>query len=171
MKRISIFAGIVALLSGCAGMNDALTPSARVSKDDFDGTLIVHQPEVSAASSFGEPRHTLGFEWMQRTPGTVYVTVGTLGIRSVRALSFNADGRVIENLAQASRTTEFDKHFSSRRFAMKLDDFVAVAKARSVKMRVGGINDYSVSSFGTETEAIVQTKFAPFLAEVERLRK
>src|SRR3981189_173457 len=100
---ISLFA---TLIGGCAATNDALTPSARLIKDDFDGALIVRQPPVGAASSMSETIHVLGFEWSQKTPDTVFVTAGLQGTRAIHALAFNADGRLIEDISPASATTE-----------------------------------------------------------------
>jgi hypothetical protein len=157
------------LLTGCAATNDALTPSLAQIKDDFDGSLIVRQVPVSAASSLGEAWHTLGFEWTQKTPDTVYLTAGAHGIVNVEKLAFNADGRIIDNIRTASATTEYGQ-WSTRRFAMSWDDFVTVANARSVKMRVSMINEYTVSSFGPAHPATVDSKISPFVARVQELR-
>jgi len=169
--KTSILA-LVVVLAGCASTMDAMTPSASVIKDDFDGTIIVRQPLVNAASSLSEPFHTLGFEWYQRTPDAVFVTAGfATGVRSIQAVAFNADGKVIQGLKPASVLTDFDRAgglaSSSRRFEMRLDDFVVIATADVVKMRVEGINDYTVSSFGPGAGiAVVNMKFAPFLEQV-----
>lgn len=169
MKRLLL---VLALLAGCA---DALTPSLRMQKDDFDGATIVRQPPVSSSSSLGEARHTLGFDWSSKTPNTVYVTAGGLGAAAITALAFNADGLVIDNLKEASVITdrEFSRYgtFAERRFAMTWDQFLAVANARSVKMRVTRLNDYGVSSFGPDHDgAIVNTKLKPFADKVLELR-
>lgn len=167
---------LLLLLAGCADMNDAMTPSLRMEKDNFDGATIVRQPSVGASSTLGEPRHTLAFDWNQRTPNTVYVTAGVLGIRSIAALAFNADGRVIQNLKEASAVTDRISYgqagsWSERRFAMTWEEFQAVVNARSVKMRVSGVNDYAVSSFGPDHDgAIVNTKLKPFAERVRELR-
>jgi hypothetical protein len=165
----------LALLAGCADMNDAMTPSLRAEKDNFDGATIVRQPSVGASSTLGEPRYTLGFDWNSRTPGIVYVTAGALGATAITALAFNADGQVIENLKEASVVTdrEFSRYgtFAERRFAMSWEQFLAVVNARSVKMRVSRLNDYGVSSFGPDHfGAIVNTKLKPFAEKVGALR-
>jgi hypothetical protein len=162
-------ASSVVLLSGCAASNDALTPSLGVIKDDFDGSLIVRQVPVSAASSLSEAWHTLGFEWTQKTPETVYLTAGARGIVNIEKLAFNADGRIIDNIRTASATTDYGQ-WSTRRFAMSWDDFLAVANAKSVKMRVSMNNEYTVSSFGPAHPATVDSKIPPFVARVQELR-
>lgn len=165
-----------AAVAACASMNDAMTPSLRVIRDDFDGATIIRQPQVNAAT-FGEAFHTLGFEWSQRTPDIVYVTAGTIGITSLQDLAFNADGRVIENLKLASNTTSFDgtgaMTTSLRRFAISWDDFRTIATARTVKMKLSKTNGYTVSSFGPDAGngmAVVNAKLAPFIEAVEKLR-
>ncbi len=181
MKALSALV-IAGALAGCAGsdfgnsMNDALTPSASVMKDDFDGSVIVRQRPVGATSSFTEPMYQLGFDWTQKTPDRAYFTVGMAGIQSVTGLAFNADGKVIEAV-DASHTTDFDTRgtyamtTSIRRFSVPWSDFVAIAKARSVKMKVSRVNDYGVSSFGPDNpNAVVNVKFAPFIEQVEKIR-
>jgi hypothetical protein len=116
-----------------------------------------------------EPFHTLGFEWVSRTPNVVYVTAGVSGINNVNALAFNADGKIIEKIDTASQSTELGQR-STRRFAMSWTDFLSVANAKDVKMRVTMSNTYSVSSFGSGTMATIQPKFAPFIEQVNALR-
>lgn len=79
----------------------------------------------------------------------------------------------MENLKPASATTEFRPGGGSfRRFEIPLADFTAMAQARVVKMRVEGINDYTVSSFGSDAGmAIVNSKFGPFLQQVMEARR
>jgi hypothetical protein len=168
---------LTALVTGCAGMQDAMTPSASVIRDDFDGKMIVRQAPVSAASSLGEPFHTLGFEWTEKYPNTIFITTGfAFGLRSIQDVAFNADGRIVDKIKQASVLTEFDRFgtatSSSRRFEMSLEDFRIIANAQEVKMRMGSINDYTVSSFGPATGvgAAVNTKFRPFLDQIEAIR-
>lgn len=157
------------LLIGCAATNDALTPSLAVIKDDFDGKLIVRQEPVSSASSISEAWHTLGFDWTEKTPDTVYLTAGAKGIVNIEGLAFNADGRVYDNIKTASATTEYGQ-WSTRRFAISWNDFLAIANAKSVKMRISKINDYTVSSFGPAHPATVDSKIPPFVARVQELR-
>ena len=175
MKPTIVMVLSVVALAACAGANDAFTPSVRLITDDFDGALIVRQPPVGASSSLGETIHLLGFEWLQKTPDTVYVTAGLHGISAITSLAFNADGRVIEDIKEASATTEFTRGpypRSLRRFAMPLSDFAIVAAGKSVKMRVGGINAYTVSSFGSDNPAaaMVNPKFAPFIQQIQEVR-
>jgi len=164
-----LLASCVSGLVGCAGVNDALTPSAETFVDQFDGRQIVRQASVSAASGLSEDFHTLGFEWMEKYPALIFVTVGhAMQIRAIQDTAFNADGHIFDNLKPASALTEFAHGASFRRFEMPLDQFRALARANVVKMRVGGINDYTVSSFGIGAgQAIVNSKFAPFLTAVD----
>jgi len=160
----------VFVIAGCTSMNDALTPSLQLIKDDFDGSLIVRQQPVSAASGLSDTWHTLGFEWSQKTPNVVYVTAGVQGITNIFELAFNADGRIIGNLKMASAQTDYGQ-WSTRRFAMSWDEFLAVAAAKEVKMRVSRANDYTVSSFGpAHPNALVNAKLVPFVEKVRDLR-
>ena len=169
-----MFTCITALLAGCASIGDAITPDASVLLDPFDGKTIIRQPLVNAASAMGEPRHVLGFEWNQKFPEVIFITAGTaIGAKSIQSLAFNADGRVFENLKPASLLTDIRYDGSERRFEMALADFQVIARANSVKMRLGGINDYAVSSFGPGAGnglAMVNLKFAPFLEKVRLAR-
>jgi hypothetical protein len=169
---VRVFAWILAisLVAGCATMNDALMPSLSVIKDDFNGSTIVRQYPVSSSSSLSEGWHTLGFEWIQKTPDTIFITAGTNGIVNITDVAFNADGQVISSIKPASTITEYGQ-WSTRRFAMSWEDFLKVANAKSVKMKVVRINDYTVSSFGFDhSEAIVNTKIPPFVEKVRELR-
>jgi hypothetical protein len=167
---------LIALLScalvtaGCASVRDSLTPSASVMKDDFDGATIVRQSPVSASGNISEGWHTLGFEWNQKTPDTVYIVAGTNGRVNVTEVAFNADGKVISQIQPASALTEYGS-WSTRRFAMSWQDFLAIANAKSVKMRLVRINDYTVSSFGPDyPNALVNAKIPPFVTKVQELR-
>lgn len=169
MKNILILLAVL-LVAGCATMNDAMTPSLSVIKDDFDGSLVLRQSPVSSSSSLGEGWHTLGFEWNQKNPDTIFVTVGTNGIVNINGVAFNADGQIITNIKLASKITEYGQ-WSTRRFSMSWEDFLKIANAKSVKMKVVKINDYTVSSFGPEhSGAIVNTKISPFVTKVRELR-
>jgi len=160
----------VLLSSGCASVNDAMTPSLSVFKDDFDGSTIVRQSPVSSSSSLSEGWHTLGFEWNQKTPDTVFITAGTNGITNVTDVAFNVDGQVISNIKPVSTITEYGS-WSTRRFHMPLEDFLKVANGKSVKMKLTRNNDYSVSSFGTEVSgAVVSSKLPPFVGKLKELQ-
>jgi len=161
---------VAVLVAGCASMNDAMTPSISITKDDFDGSLIVRQPPVSSSSSLSEGWHTLGFEWNQKNPDTIFITAGTNGTVNITDVAFNADGQVISSIKPASTITEYGQ-WSTRRFSMSWEDFLKVASAKSVKMKVVRINDYTVSSFGPEhSGAIVNTKIQPFVEKVVELK-
>jgi len=164
---IYIFSGLI-FLSGCASMNDSLTPSVTTKKDAFDGTLIINQSPVSSASKMSEPWHTMGFTWKEQNPDTVYVTAGVHGINNITKLAFNVDGEIINNIRTASSLTNYGD-WSTRKFAVPIQTFVKIAKGKDVKMRISQIDTYSVSSFGSSnTGAIVNSKFPPFLAELKK---
>lgn len=172
--RISIFGFLIILLliTGCASLNDAVTPSLKVERDSFDSTLRVYQPPVSS-SGISEPMHTLGFEWSERTPDVVYVTVGAYGIVNISDVEFNVDGEIVQTAETASSNTDYGStidtaDFSTRRFMLPIDDFVRVMSANTVKMKVVHIDTYSVSSFGSGVSGMrtINTKIQPFLDEL-----
>ena len=54
---------------------------------------------------------------------------------------------------------------------MPLNEFLKVANAKVVKMKLTKLDSYSVSSFGTGVSgAVVNTKFPPFIEKVEAAR-
>lgn len=165
MRAAWIIAG--AALAGCAAMNDAMTPSVDTVKDDFDGKVIVRQSPVSAASSMSEAFHVLGFEWYEKYPDLIFITVGSaFRNQAIVNVAFNADNSVLERFKTASSFTEFRDSASYRRFEISWTDFVRIAGAAVVKMKVEGINNYTVSSFGVGSRALVNSKFQPFLQQV-----
>ncbi len=163
-------AAIFMLLVGCANMNDAMTPSLRAQSDPFDGSTIISQAPVSAASSMSEGWHTMGFEWNQKYPDVVFLEVGTNGITNVTGVAFNVDGKIIENIKEASVLTKYGS-WSTRRLVMPINDFVKVAQGQDVKMKLMQIDTYSVSSFGSSNSgAVVNSKFPPFLNKLRELK-
>ena len=170
IKVKTIIAAAFIMLTGCAGMNDAMTPSMRAQKDPFDGSLIVSQSPVSSSSSLTEGWHTMGFEWNQKFPDVVFLEVGTNGITNVQGVAFNVDGEIIENIKEASSLTKYGS-WSTRRLVMPINDFVKVAQGRDVKMKLIQIDTYSVSTFGANhSGAVVNSKFPPFLGKLRELR-
>ena len=149
-------------------MNSAMTPASKVTTDAFDGSKIVSQAPVSSSASLTEDWHTLGFDYTSKAPDKVYLTAGVQGINNVFGLDFNVGGRMIA-ANRASLTTEYDS-WSTRRFWVSYKDFIAIATAPSVKMKVSGANSYGVSSFGTSTNALVNKKFPPFLEKLQSAR-
>ncbi len=54
---------------------------------------------------------------------------------------------------------------------MSWQDFLKIANAKSVKMKLVRLDEYTVSSFGPEhPEAVVNTRIAPFVEKVRELR-
>ena len=164
---IIMFLSYAFIFSGCASVNQGLTPSAKTVASDFDDTIEVIQAPVSAASSLSEAWHTLGFRWTSKAPDIVFITVGAQGIVNISAVAFNIYGNIIRIDKPASTLTDYGDS-STRQFSMSLEQFRQMAIAQTVKMKVVMIDNYSVSSFGqSKTSAIVNGKFAPFLQQVD----
>jgi hypothetical protein len=145
-------------------------PPLSVVRDEFDGSIIVQQDAVSSSSSYTEGWHTLGFEWHQKTPEIIFVTAGTNSVATITDLAFNADGVLITRITPASALTDYGS-LSTRRFAMTWQDFLKIADAKTVKMKLVRISDSTVSSFGTEHPgAVVNSTISPFVAKVSELR-
>lgn len=170
MKKYSmiiVFLSYAFIFSGCASINQGLTPSAKTVASDFDDTIEVIQDSVSAASSLSEGWHTLGFRWSSKAPDIVFIKVGTKGIVNISAVAFNIDGNIIRIDKPASTLTDYGD-WSTRQFSMSLEQFRQMAAAQTVKMKVVMIDKYSISSFGqSNPSAIVGGKFAPFLQQVD----
>jgi len=161
------------LIAGCASVNDLMTPSVSVLADPFDDKIIIRQPPVSAASLVAEPSHVLGFEWNQKFPDIVLIAAGIeRDSKPIQNIAFNADGNIFENFKLAANRTDL-REASLSRFEMRFEDFLAVASAKVVKMRLDGVKTYTVSSFGTSVGggiAAVNLKFQPFLEKVRIAR-
>lgn len=164
---------VLSSLTSCSDMSSAMTPSAKVIKDDFDGSNIIRQNPVSSASKLSESWHSLGFEYVSSQPNKVFLTARTQGVNNIFSLDFNVGGKFIK-AKTASLTTDYNTSkyggWSDRRFYVSYSDFVAIATAPSVKMKASGGNTYGVSSFGTSTKALVNKKFPSFLAKVKALK-
>ena len=170
--RLSLLATSLFLVS-CQSYNNAVTPKAKVITDDFDGSKIVMQSPISSASKLSEPWHLLGFDYNSKTPGTVYLTAVTQGINNVFGLEFNADGKFIKtSRVSVSTDLKFSRYGdkSQSRFTIPYNDFVTISNSSSVKMKIVKANSYSVSSFGTSTRALVNSKFQSFLEKTASLR-
>jgi hypothetical protein len=166
-RKIVLLAVMLFTVSGCASFNDAMTPSLSVQQDQFDGSLIITQPPVSAASGLSEGWHTLGFQWSNKFPSVVFLEVGVSGITNVMGVAFNVDGQIIENIKEASALTKYGD-WSTRRLVMPISDFLKVAQGKDVKMKVIQIDTYSVSSFGSANSgAIVNQKIGPFIQKLK----
>jgi len=166
-RKIILIALMLSVIPGCASFNDKMTPSVSVHQDQFDGSLIIEQSPVSAASGLSEGWHTLGFQWYQKFPKVVFLEVGVSGTTNVMGVAFNVDGQIIENIKAASVLTKYGD-WSTRRLVMPISDFVKVAQGSNVKMKVMQIDTYSVSSFGSaNSDAIVNSKFGPFIQKLK----
>ena len=176
----SAFLAIILAVTGCASMNDAMTPSLSVTKDRFDDTTIVKQPIVPANSSFSDSLAGLGFEWKSSLPDKIILTVGISGIENIEGADFKADGQDIPSPTTAGYLTQYPEKnlsfgdmtstYSTRRMVMPLGDFVKIANAKQVKMKIHHIDTYSVSIFGRSEMAVVGSKFEPFLAKLKDMK-
>lgn len=171
MLRSTAILICLALSAGCTPLSDAMTPSLRIVQDKFDDSIMVLQSPVSSASSMSEGWTMMGFEWQQRNPDVVFVTAGVSGIVNVMGIQFRADGKLIDSPKRTNVLTDINASQSMSRFEVPLDDFVTIATASDVRMRVDMIDKYVVSTFGRSNEgAIVNSKFTPFLAKIQELR-
>ena len=170
----------VLALTGCTSVNDAMTPSLSVTKDRFDDTTIVKQPIVPANSSFSDDMTGLGFEWKSSLPEVIILTVGVSGIENIMGADFKIDGQDIPSPKTAGYLTQYPQEsltfgdmtstYSTRRMTMPIDDFIKLANAKQVKMRVQHIDTYSISIFGRSEMAVVGSKFEPFVAKLKEFR-
>lgn len=167
MKRLLLIFLTMGLI-GCSSMNDALTPSVKVEQDQFDGSTIISQAPVSAASSLSEGWHVMGFDWSSKSPSVVFLTVGRDSIVNIEGVEFNVDGVYIKEVPTTSPITDYGD-WSTRRFRVTLDEFKLLSNSNDTKMKVITLNGYTVSSFGKENGgAVVNTKFKPFLFEINQ---
>lgn len=60
---------------------------------------------------------------------------------------------------------------SRRSFVATYADFAKIARSQTVIMRVFTSDNYATSSFGRDSGAVIDTKFAPFLEQLATLRK
>lgn len=166
MKYLSVIFFFALIFSGCASINQGLTPGPEVKVSDFDNSVEVIQKPVSAANSLSEAWHTLGFRWNSANPDIVYLIAGAHGTVNVTGLMFNIDGEIV-TASPASKLTDYGQ-WSTRQFKIPFSTFKKLANAKLVKMKLIMIDKYSVSSFGqSKPGAIVSGKLKPFLKQIE----
>lgn len=173
MKRIFALAVVLAL-TGCADFNDAMTASLEVRQDDFDNSVVVVQQPIGSGSELSAGWTQLGFWWRNTNPEEVLITVGVAGIESVQGVAFRVDGRPIDSAAPTSGITDFNLNpylsWSFGYFVMPTGDFMEIADASDVRMKVRLINGAVVSSFGPANPgAVVNTKLPPFAYKVREI--
>ena len=129
---------------------------------------------MAAATTFrsnAESGPNLGWAKDGRQPSIAIIGAGMSGIASVMGIQFRADGKLIDTAKRTNKLTDINANQSMSRFAMPFDDFVTIATASDVRMRVDSIDNYVVSTFGKSNDgAVVNTKFSPFLAKIQELR-
>jgi|GEM_PF-6768597 len=160
---------LLVFLSACASMNDALTPDADIVEDEFYGTKEVYQEPVSATSAFSEGWNLLGFRWNTGNPDIVYLLIAVNGAVNVEGLDFRIGNEFIQT-ETASTLTKYEDSHSRRQFKVSYEDFLKIANADEVLMRVEMIDKYNVSSFGKSKNAAVGSKFPKFLEQIKQLK-
>lgn len=162
----TIYGLLAVLIAGCASLNSAMTPGISTSFDQYDESIIIIQPPVNATTGLAEDWHLLGFEWNQKYSDKVFLLVGVSGIKNIMGVAFKiGDYEIIGK--EASTLTEYGD-WSTRRFVISKSDFIIMANADTVKMKVSSIDTYTVSSFGQSQQlAVVSSKFKPFLEKIE----
>jgi len=94
-------------LNSCSDMSSSMTPSSKIIQDSFDGSKIVRQTPVSAASKLTESWYSLGFEYVSSKPNKIFLTARTQGVKNIFELDFNVGGRFIK-ARKASLTTDYN---------------------------------------------------------------
>jgi len=171
-----IYLFVLLLFSGCASINQNLTPGTQTIISGFDNSIEVIQKPVSAANGLDESRNILGFRWNNTDPSVVYLIAGTKGTVNISGLAFNIDGEIY-NVGLAGKSTKYGQ-YSIRQFKVPFNVFQKIAAAKVVKMKItlDKYNVYSfgnnrVSSFGTDRQnAIVSGKFADFQNQINKIR-
>lgn len=175
MNRYFLIAITILLLTSCASMNNAFTPSPRIVTDKYDGTQYVAQPEVAAGLQMFD--HTASLRWTTKAPDRVYIVVGVNGLRSIDGVRFKLDDTEI--IAQQSDyITDFDSSYqtgiqrSRKQYSIKLSELRLMLSSESLKLRISDIrNNYTVSNLGSPSGAVpLRLKLADFIALVDQLR-
>lgn len=164
MRRL-LFA-VALLIAGCG-------PSLRIGVDPFTKARTVVQRDASAASSILQPWHRLGFGWNEKAPDYIVLVVGVREIDNIVGADFNADGTIITAKPLTASVEYGDPRKgvpSIRQFSVSYDEFVKIAAARNVAYRIDRISSKTVSTFGQDEGGEVAPLFAPFLAEVRKIR-
>jgi hypothetical protein len=176
LPALSIFA--VLACASCATMDDAAVAdgSPIVVKDDYDGSTIVRQPLVSAGAGDWADWTMLGFEWRSKFPNVVVLTAGTKGVVRIVDVAFEIDGEPMERVRAVSELTDYGDdsapvRWSTRRFEVGWEEFLTIAGAKSVRMRVIGPNEAAATSFGSaHPGALVNARLGPFVRAVRKQR-
>jgi hypothetical protein len=175
-KEPLLWALAVPILAACAATDETAPAGMRTFRDEYDGSTIVRQAPVGAGSSSTESWSALGFEWRSKFPDRVVVTAGTKGVVKIDAVAFDVDGEPVTGLKAVSEFTDHGdpgagERVSTRRFEMSWTEFVRMASAKSVRMRLVGASEILVTSFGaTHYGAPVNAALPPFVASVRKLR-
>jgi hypothetical protein len=156
-------------IAGCASVGDALTPSSTIM--DLGSAKLVSQ-QVAPVSSTAN--HGLGFMWATTTPDTVIIEAkvhssigGYLGSKPTDVV-FDADGKTI---TCASKQNKIEGGIESTVFSVSMDEFLAIANAKIVTMRITQYDKNTESKFGTEIpESFIGSRFQEFLTKIHEVR-
>lgn len=169
MKKLVLAAIVTAMsMTGCAQMNNAITPSVDVAQDEFTGATVVTQDVVSATDSMTDGWNLLGFIWNSYRPDYVYINAGvTDSPVNIKDTKFKVGNDFIQCKKTDQIFTSFQKTGSIKQCYMPLSDFKRIATADKVMLRIETGDGMSTSSFGAGSSATVSSKFVPFLAAIE----
>lgn len=187
MKKLATLL-LFTVLAGCAGMNDALTPSSKLIKDPFDGHYQVQQAPVGAGDSMSEGWHLMGLFWTSKSPETAGITAGVnQEITNIAMISFNIDGQVTDFTNFTTAFTGFETDYvqtpggaggitykrSMRTITVPLDFVKKLAQGDEIKLKITTLdNKYTVSSFGKKHPmAAITMKLPQFLTKIEEGKK
>lgn len=169
---VALLALGLSVTAGCTAVIDAATPGLKVENDSLDGSLRIYQPPVSISGISG-PRHKLAFEWSEKYPDVVYVTVGVYGTLPIRRAMFKVDGEVLQSPGYAHEKIDFAgrnniEGYTTQTFRLPINDFVRIANGDVVKMKTTHMGTRVVSGFGESVEGtgIFNRKFQLFLDEL-----
>lgn len=159
--------------SGCATISDEVAPTAFTSNDGNGVKWMARQPPVSSSSNLSEGQHGLGFTWFA---GQKFVSIEpvvfTLGSgqisRFISEVSFDADGSIITALKEQDTKGE-----GKNLFRISMDDFMKIATAQNVQMKLTRTGIQTTSTFGAElrgTRAVVNERFPAFIEMIQDIQ-
>ena len=133
---------------------------------------MVRQPPVDTASSLSrESLHLLGFAWFAARPDAVSIecavlSAGRFTTSFISEVSFDADGRTVASVNAESEQTD-----AAQSLRISMEDFVRIARAKKVLMKVTRFGTHTISVFGTEVPgAAINQRFTPFLAAIQEIQ-
>lgn len=184
MKKILLLL-IFGLMTACATMNNSVYPDAKVIKSSFDGSYEVQLEPVGAASGFNDNPQSLGAFWTNRRPAIVVLDAKVPGLKGIKSIAFNIDGKIyeIDNAISAITNTKientgaqvgavFIQSTSEKGFEVPLELVEKLAAADELKIKFSFIdNTYGVSTCGKKYPMCAASpKLADFVKKIETLK-